>query len=161
MIPRRRSGLAAAFCCALLASIPSAGVLAAPAAGSKAVEFRFHDRQGTEHVAPVDRLYFHISLEGASFVQYGRRSVYDPETWHNVDFREMKRFTIKKGADGYLVVFEMPGEPGTRTLPFLESEKFTGDEYVPEMFIRFSNQAKIKHERILLDDVVWPIEVKR
>lgn len=160
MIHPHRRGIAVVLCLALATAFPSFDVLAGTEADAKPV-FHFRDGDGASRAVVADHLWFQIITGPSRTAKYSVRAAYDPETHSYINFKEMSSFTVKRGPDGYVATITMPGGSGTRTLPFLDSEKFLGEEYVPTMIIKLSGQSKRKHEYILLDDVVWPIEVKR
>jgi hypothetical protein len=160
MIHPHRRGLAAILCLALAAALPSLDALAGPQDDGKPV-FHFRDGDGAARAVVADHLWFQIYTGPSRTSKYSVRAVYDPVSHTYLNFKEMSSFTVKRGPDGYVATFTVPGESGTRTLPFDKSENFLGEEYVPSMIIKLSGRSKRKHEYILLDDVVWPIEVKR
>lgn len=147
--------------CALLACLLSFNALAGSEGESDAPEFKFRDSKGAEHVVPARWFYFHIYTEPSKFARYSVRAVYDPKSHTLVKFSEMSSFTVKRGEDGYVATFKLPGEPGTRTLGFLESEKYLAERYVPSMLIKRPGHSTTKHEYYSLDEIAWPVEVKR
>ncbi|MEE8524140.1 MAG: hypothetical protein V3T72_09435, partial [Thermoanaerobaculia bacterium] len=136
MMNQRRGGIVATPWWALLICILSFDVLAGSKADLSEPEFRFRSGKGVERVVPPDNLWFHIYTEPSKTARYSVRAVYDPKNHKYVQFKEMSRFTVKKGPEGYVATFEMPDEPGTRTLSFDKSENFRGEEYVPAMLIK-------------------------
>jgi hypothetical protein len=161
MLDQRRGAIVATSWCLFLASILTFDVLAGPKADPGAAEFRFRDGKGVDRMVPVDHLWFHIYSGSSKTARYSTRAVYDPESRTYVNFKDMGSFTVEKGPDGYLATFTTPGKPGSRTLGFFETGKFLGAEYVPAMLIKLSGQSARKHEYIPIDEVAWPIEVKR
>lgn len=160
MMNQRRGGMLATSLGVLLTCILPFDGLATEADLSEP-EFRFRSGKGVERVVPPDNLWFHIYTEPSKTARYSVRAVYDPKSHKYVSFKEMSSFTVKKGPDGYVATFEMPDEPGTRTLSFDKSENFRGEEHVPAMLIKLRGQSARKHEYISLEEIAWPIEVKR